>query len=60
MRYRLLFPAALVALALALATAQGVAGLYLAYALDVPAGPAVATLAALVYGCVALARAARR
>jgi manganese/iron transport system permease protein len=43
----------LVACALALALAEGVLGLYLAYWLDVPAGPPVAVLGALV--CLALA-----
>ena len=38
----------LVALALALALAEGVVGLYLAYWLDVPPGPPVAVLGALV------------
>jgi ABC-type Mn2+/Zn2+ transport system permease subunit len=43
----------LVACALALALAEGVAGLYLAYWLDVPAGPPVAVLGTLV--CLVLA-----
>jgi ABC-type Mn2+/Zn2+ transport system permease subunit len=38
----------LVACALALAVAEGVAGLYLAYWLDVPPGPPVAVLGATV------------
>lgn len=46
---------ALLGAAVALAAVEGVAGLYLAYWLDVSPGPAIATLAALVYGCVALA-----
>jgi manganese/iron transport system permease protein len=45
----------LVACALALALAQGVVGLYLAYWLDVPAGPPVAVLGTLV--CLAVAAA---
>ena len=49
----------LMLLALAVAAAQGVAGLYLAYALDVPAGPAVASLAALVYVAAAIVAAVR-
>ena len=44
---------ALVACALAVALAEGVVGLYLAYWLDVPAGPPVAVLGALV--CLVLA-----
>ena len=43
----------LVAGALALALAEGIGGLYLAYWLDVPAGPPVAVLGALV--CLAVA-----
>jgi ABC-type Mn2+/Zn2+ transport system permease subunit len=43
----------LVACALGIALAEGVAGLYLAYWLDVPAGPPVAVLGALV--CLVLA-----
>jgi ABC-type Mn2+/Zn2+ transport system permease subunit len=43
----------LVACALGIALAEGVAGLYLAYWLDVPAGPPVAVLGALV--CLLLA-----
>ena len=45
----------LVACALALALAEGVAGLYLAYWLDVPAGPPVAVLGALVSLVIAAA-----
>jgi ABC-type Mn2+/Zn2+ transport system permease subunit len=48
----------LVACALAVALAEGVAGLYLAYWLDVPAGPPVAVLGALV--CLVVAAATRR
>jgi ABC-type Mn2+/Zn2+ transport system permease subunit len=48
----------LVACALAVALAEGVVGLYLAYWLDVPAGPPVAALGALV--CVVLAAATGR
>jgi ABC-type Mn2+/Zn2+ transport system permease subunit len=48
----------LVACALALALAEGVVGLYLAYWLDVPAGPPVAVLGAMV--CLVLAAATRR
>lgn len=48
---------AFVAWALALAVAEGVAGLYLAYWLDVPPGPPVAVLGALV--CLAAAAARR-
>ncbi len=48
----------LVACALALALAEGIAGLYLAYWLDVPAGPPVAVLGALV--CLAVAAATGR
>ena len=47
----------LVACALALALAEGVVGLYLAYWLDVPPGPPVAVLGALV--CLAAAGLAR-
>jgi ABC-type Mn2+/Zn2+ transport system permease subunit len=50
----------LVACALALALAEGVAGLYLAYWLDVPAGPPVAVLGALVCLTVAAATQHRR
>jgi manganese/iron transport system permease protein len=48
----------LVACALAVALAEGVAGLYLAYWLDVPAGPPVAVLGALV--CLVVAAATGR
>ena len=48
----------LVACALAVALAEGVVGLYLAYWLDVPAGPPVAVLGAAV--CLVLAAATRR
>jgi ABC-type Mn2+/Zn2+ transport system permease subunit len=48
----------LVACALAVALAEGVVGLYLAYWLDVPAGPPVAVLGALV--CLVVAAATRR
>jgi manganese/iron transport system permease protein len=48
----------LVACALAIALAEGVAGLYLAYWLDVPAGPPVAVLGAFV--CIAVAAATGR
>jgi ABC-type Mn2+/Zn2+ transport system permease subunit len=43
----------LVACALALAVAEGVAGLYAAYWLDLPPGPPIAVLGALV--CLAAA-----
>lgn len=48
----------LVTCALALALAEGVAGLYLAYWLDVPPGPPVAVLGAVV--CLATTAATRR
>ena len=48
----------LVACALAIALAEGVVGLYIAYWLDVPAGPPVAVLGALV--CIVLAAATGR
>jgi ABC-type Mn2+/Zn2+ transport system permease subunit len=48
----------LVACALVLALAEGVAGLYLAYWLDIPPGPPVAVLGALV--CLATTAATRR
>jgi manganese/iron transport system permease protein len=51
---------ALVACALALALAEGVLGLYVAYWLDVPPGPPVAALGALVCLVVAAATARRR
>jgi ABC-type Mn2+/Zn2+ transport system permease subunit len=47
----------LVACALAIALAEGIAGLYLAYWLDIPAGAPVAVLAALV--CLVVAAATR-
>jgi ABC-type Mn2+/Zn2+ transport system permease subunit len=50
---------ALMAIALGLAVAEGAAGLYLAYWLDLPPGPPVATLGALVYATLALAAARR-
>jgi ABC-type Mn2+/Zn2+ transport system permease subunit len=49
---------ALVGVALALALAEGLAGLYLAYWLDVPPGPPVAALGALVYALFSLRRSA--
>jgi ABC-type Mn2+/Zn2+ transport system permease subunit len=48
----------LIAWALALAVAEGVIGLYLAYWLDVPPGPPVAVLGALTYALLAAARVA--
>jgi ABC-type Mn2+/Zn2+ transport system permease subunit len=48
----------LIAWALALAVAEGVIGLYLAYWLDVPPGPPVAVLGALTYALLAAARSA--
>jgi ABC-type Mn2+/Zn2+ transport system permease subunit len=48
----------LMAWALALAVAEGVVGLYLAYWLDVPPGPPVAVLGALTYALLAGARGA--
>ena len=48
----------LVACALAIALAEGAVGLYLAYWLDVPAGPPVAVLGALV--CIVIATATGR
>jgi ABC-type Mn2+/Zn2+ transport system permease subunit len=50
----------LLAWSVAVAAAQGVLGLYLAYWLDVPPGPAVATLGGGAYAIVALGTAARR
>jgi len=48
---------ALIALALALAVAEGVIGLYLAYWLDLPPGPPIAVLGALVcLACSAVSR----
>ena len=49
----------LVLAAVALAVCEGVAGLYLAYWLDVSPGPAVATLAAAAHGMVAAFQAVR-
>jgi ABC-type Mn2+/Zn2+ transport system permease subunit len=46
----------LVAWAVALAVSEGVVGLYLAYWLDVPPGPPVAVLGAIVFAVVAGAR----
>ena len=46
---------ALLAWSVALALAEGVLGLYLAYWLDLPPGPPVAVLGALTYGVLALA-----
>jgi manganese/iron transport system permease protein len=48
----------LVACGLVLALAEGLSGLYLAYWLDIPPGPPIATLGALV--CLATAAATRR
>jgi ABC-type Mn2+/Zn2+ transport system permease subunit len=48
----------LIVLALALALAEGVVGLYLAYWLDVPPGPPVAVLGATTYALLAAARGA--
>jgi ABC-type Mn2+/Zn2+ transport system permease subunit len=48
----------LVVCALGIALAEGVVGLYLAYWLDIPAGPPVAVLGALV--CLLLAAVTRR
>jgi ABC-type Mn2+/Zn2+ transport system permease subunit len=48
----------LIVWALALAVAEGVIGLYLAYWLDVPPGPPVAVLGALTYAMLAAARGA--
>lgn len=42
------------------AALQGLAGLYLAYAVDVPPGPAIASVGAGLYACAALARTVRR
>lgn len=52
----------LIAWSLALAAAEGLVGLYLAYWLDLPPGPPIAVLGASVYGLIALgtAFAARR
>lgn len=48
---------ALIAWSLALAAAEGLIGLYLAYWLDLPPGPPIAVLGAGVYGSIALGRA---
>ena len=50
----------LLGLSVALAAAEGIAGLYVALWLDVPPGPAVATLGATAYGLCALALVGRR
>jgi ABC-type Mn2+/Zn2+ transport system permease subunit len=50
---------ALLGWSVALALAEGVAGLYLAYWLDLPPGPPVAVLGAAVYGAIALAAGGR-
>ena len=50
---------ALLALSVALALAEGVAGLYVAYWLDLPPGPPVAVLGAAVYAVLALGAAVR-
>jgi ABC-type Mn2+/Zn2+ transport system permease subunit len=47
---------ALIAWAVTLAVVQGVAGLYLAYWLDVPPGPPVAVLGAVVFAAVSAGR----
>ena len=49
----------LIAAALVLALVQGVAGLYLAYWLDLPPGPPVAVLGALAYAAATTVRGAR-
>jgi manganese/iron transport system permease protein len=46
----------LIAWSLALALTEGLVGLYLAYWLDLPPGPPVAVLGALVYGTLAVGR----
>jgi ABC-type Mn2+/Zn2+ transport system permease subunit len=51
---------ALLAVSVALALAEGVAGLYAAYWLDLPPGPPVAVLGAAVYALLALATGIRR
>lgn len=51
---------ALLACSVALALAEGVAGLYAAYWLDLPPGPPVAVLGFLVYAALALASGRRR
>jgi len=50
---------ALLAWSVALALAEGMTGLYVAYWLDLPPGPPVAVLGALVFGVLALVRATR-
>jgi len=49
----------LIALSVALAAAEAAVGLYLSWWLDIPPGPALATLGAAVYAVVALATALR-
>jgi manganese/iron transport system permease protein len=49
----------MLAWSVALAAVEGLSGLYLAYWLDVPPGPAVSTLGAACYGVVALGLAYR-
>jgi ABC-type Mn2+/Zn2+ transport system permease subunit len=51
---------ALLACAVALALAEGLSGLYLAYWLDLPPGPPVAAIGAAVYAMLALATGVRR
>jgi ABC-type Mn2+/Zn2+ transport system permease subunit len=51
---------ALLAWSVALALAEGLTGLYVAYWLDLPPGPPVAVLGAVVYAALAAATAARR
>src|ERR687892_349378 len=51
---------ALLAWSVALALAEGVTGLYVAYWLDLPPGPPVAVLGAAVYAVLAVGTAARR
>jgi ABC-type Mn2+/Zn2+ transport system permease subunit len=50
---------ALLALSVTLALAEGLTGLYVAYWLDLPPGPPVAVLGAIVFGVVALAARSR-
>ena len=50
----------LIPAAVAVAGVQGFGGLYLALALDLPPGAAIALVGAGIYACVALARAGRR
>jgi ABC-type Mn2+/Zn2+ transport system permease subunit len=50
---------ALLAWSVALALAEGVTGLYVAYWLDLPPGPPVAVLGAAVYAALALGAAVR-